>query len=128
MNYLLDTHVLIWYAEGDEKLPERIKSLILDPNNSVFISYVSIWEMAIKISLGKLVAQFSLTEWETLLQGEGFLNLPMSFKHFEQLLTLPFHHNDPFDRLLIAQAIAEDLTIISHDSRFSSYPVFLEAF
>lgn len=128
MDYLLDTHTLIWYAEGDTKLPERIREIILDRNNSIFISYASIWEMSIKISIGKLKVKFSLQEWGALLQAEGVLSIPLGLKHFEQLLALPFHHNDPFDRLLIAQAISENLTIITHDSRFSSYPVQLEAF
>jgi len=84
--------------------------------------------MAIKISLGKLEVLFSVPEWEKLLKTEGFSILPLAFNHFELLLTLPFHHNDPFDRLLIAQALGENMSVITHDSRFKSYAVSIELF
>jgi PIN domain nuclease of toxin-antitoxin system len=128
MTYLLDTHTLIWYAEGDPKLPNRIRKLILDPENSIFISYASIWEMSIKLSLGKLKVMLPISGWEKLLLEEGFQFLSFSFHHFETLSGLPFHHNDPFDRLLISQAISEDIVLITHDSRFSDYNAKLELF
>lgn len=128
MNYLIDTHALIWYAEGDKRLPNRIKDLIVDRNNTVYYSHASIWEMAIKISIDKLAVQITLPAWEALLLANGFTLLPLQFKHFEHLLSLPFHHNDPFDRLLLAQALAEDFIIITHDKQFSKYPVLIEGF
>ncbi|NUQ23437.1 MAG: type II toxin-antitoxin system VapC family toxin [Saprospiraceae bacterium] len=128
MNYLIDTHALIWYAEGDKRLPNRIKDLIVDLNNTVYYSHASIWEMAIKISIDKLAVQITLPAWEALLLANGFTLLPLQFKHFEHLLSLPFHHNDPFDRLLLAQALAEDFIIITHDKQFSKYPVLIEGF
>lgn len=128
MNYLIDTHALIWYAEGDKQLPSRIKDLIVDRNNTVYYSHASIWEMAIKISIDKLAVQITLPAWEALLLANGFTLLPLQFKHFEHLLSLPFHHNDPFDRLLLAQALAEDFIIITHDKQFSKYPVLIEGF
>jgi PIN domain nuclease of toxin-antitoxin system len=82
--------------------------------------------MTIKISIGKLVVQFTLPEWEALLTAHGFSFIPLKFEHFEHLLTLPFHHNDPFDRLMKAQAISENYVIITQDAKFSSYPVALE--
>jgi PIN domain nuclease of toxin-antitoxin system len=128
MNYLIDTHALIWYAEGDKRLPNRIEDLIVDRNNTVYYSHVSIWEMAIKISIDKLTVQVTLPAWEALLMANGFSLLPLHFKHFDHLLSLPFHHNDPFDRLLLAQALAEDFAIITHDKQFSKYPVLIESF
>ncbi len=128
MKYLLDTHVLIWFAEGDNRLPLQIRSIILDQNNSIFVSYASIWEMAIKISLGKLIVQFKMPEWESMLNEKGFSIISLNFQHFQHLINLPFHHSDPFDRLLIAQAAEEDFTIITHDAIFKHYDVLLEAF
>lgn len=128
MKYLLDTHVLIWYGEGNPLLPGHIRKIILDPQNHIFVSHASIWEMAIKMSLGKMTLTVQLPDWEHLLQQKGFAPLLTSFQHFQELLTLPFHHQDPFDRLLIAQAIAEDFTVITHDSKFRPYQVKLEFF
>jgi PIN domain nuclease of toxin-antitoxin system len=128
MNYLLDTHALIWYGEGSARLPQRIRAIIADPQNQIFVSHSSIWEMAIKMSLGKLTLTLQLPDWENLLRQKGFTPLLTSFRHFEELLLLSFHHQDPFDRLLIAQAIAEDFTIITHDPKFHPYPVKLEFF
>lgn len=128
MKYLLDTHVLIWYAMGDKRLPEHIRSIILDVENEMWVSAASIWEMTIKSSLGKLEVHFTLPEWEAILQENYFDLLPNSFLHFEVLRNLPFFHNDPFDRLILAQAIAENCTLITHDRQFQLYPVNLEFF
>jgi len=128
MNYLLDTHVLIWYAEGNLRLPERIRAIIADKSNTIFVSHATIWEMTIKMALKKLDMLLTLSEWEARLAEQQFISLSTNFEHFSALFTLPQHHQDPFDRLLIAQAIAEDLTIITHDSRFAQYPVRLEIF
>ncbi len=128
MNYLLDTHILIWYAEGDSQLPERIRNLILDPGNTVFVSHASIWEMTIKISIGKLKVKFTLPEWEELLDKNGFSICRPEFRHFETLLRLPWHHNDPFDRILIAQGIVENYTIITRDQNFKAYSAALAYF
>lgn len=94
----------------------------------MFVSHAAIWEMTIKYSLGKLALEHSLSEWENLLLQNHFDLLPSTFRHFETLASLPFHHQDPFDRLMIAQAIAENFTLISHDPKFSMYPVRLEVF
>lgn len=77
MDYLIDTHALIWYAQGDKRLPEHIKKIILAEHNSIFVSYAAIWEMTIKISIGKLVVQFTLPEWEALLTAHGFSFIPL---------------------------------------------------
>lgn len=128
MKYLIDTHVLIWFSEDDKRLPARIKSIIENDLSEIFVSHATIWEMAIKISLGKLKLRYSLAEWEEVLMKNSLELLPNSFRHYQILLSLPLHHQDPFDRLIIAQAIAEDFTVISHDPKFSTYPVKLETF
>ncbi len=128
MNYLIDTHVLIWFGETDPQLPARIRNIIEDTDNNIFVSHAAIWEMSIKMSLGKLQVTYSLDEWEGFLRENDFLMLPSTFQHFQTLLTLPFHHQDPFDRLMIAQAIAEDFTLITHDPKFKEYPVPLKFF
>lgn len=128
MNYLLDTHALIWFVEADTHLPQRIRVLISDPANTIWVSHVSIWEIAIKTSLSKLQLSLSLAALEQFLVEKEFSILPTRFPHFENLLSLPYHHTDPFDRLLIAQSIAEDFTAVTHDGRFQAYPVKLEFF
>ena len=128
MKYLLDTHTLIWFGEGNDKLPIRIRELILDPSNLIFISHASIWEMTIKVSLGKLVLEHALTDWEELLAKNHISTIVSAFSHFDVLKSLPYHHNDPFDRMIIAQAISEEFTIITHDSKFQLYTAKLEYF
>jgi len=125
MKYLIDTHVLIWFAEGNSQLPLPIQQLISSPENDIFVSHVCFWEIAIKISIGKLKMTKSLSELGASLQENGFSALSTKLQHFEVLMSLPFHHQAPFDRLIIAQAIGEDMTIISHDAQFQSYPVRL---
>lgn len=128
MNYLIDTHVLIWFGETSSQLPVRIRHIIEETNNNIFVSHASIWEMAIKLSLGKLQMRNSLAKWEEFLHDSSFSILPASFRHYEALQKLPFHHNDPFDRLIIAQSIAEDFTILTHDQKFLAYPVQVDFF
>lgn len=89
----------------------------------VYVSKASLWEMAIKISLGKLEISISFEELEVYLEENEFAVLDYNFEHLKTLLTLPFHHSDPFDRLIISQAITDDLRIITHDEAFNNYPV-----
>lgn len=116
--YLLDTHVLIWWLTQATELPIEIRRLIEDENKIFFVSIASAWEMAIKRNLGKLETPDDLEE---ALRQNQFQALPINFMHIEKLAVLPNHHRDPFDRMLIAQAISENLTIITHDSQFQSY-------
>jgi PIN domain nuclease of toxin-antitoxin system len=121
---LIDTHIFIWYIQNSERLPRSIVTLINDGKNDVLLSVASIWEMAIKQSTGKLnlgVPYASFIEEQMRLNNIELL--PIRLEHFEVITTLPFHHRDPFDRLLIAQAMVEDLIIVSADSMFSLYPV-----
>lgn len=122
MRYLIDTHVLIWYLNGDTDLSERYITLMHDPQNQLYISIVSIWEITIKLSLNKLDLTKSIKQIEEYILSKDYKVLNISFEHLKTLSELPHHHNDPFDRLLIAQAISENLTIISADRHFSAYP------
>jgi PIN domain nuclease of toxin-antitoxin system len=121
MRLLLDTHVLIWFLSKKPALSDETKALISDPGNKKFLSIASIWEMAIKASLGKLKLPLSIREIITEFQGAGGALLAISPEHALAVGNLPWHHRDPFDRMLIAQALYEDLTLVSHDSLFAKY-------
>jgi len=122
---LIDTHALIWYITGCKKLGREAISVISDQENTIFVSKASLWEMAVKISLGKLEIGISFDELELYLEENNFLILDFDFKHLKSLLNMPFHHSDPFDRLIIAQAIVEEMPIITNDRIFTNYPVHI---
>lgn len=123
MKLLLDTHILLWYLEGHPNLPEAQRLMIEDRRNQVAVSAASLWEMTIKVSIGKLELMDDLATIETALLQQGIQILHIQTTHLQRLLSLPFHHRDPFDRLIIAQALAEEMTLVSNDSAFSTYPV-----
>jgi PIN domain nuclease of toxin-antitoxin system len=124
---LLDTHALIWFLEGDPRLSSRAKDIIGSSNFKVFVSIASLWEIAIKNSVGKLgLSRPFEALFPAALDQNSFALLPISIAHLEEVARLPFHHRDPFDRLLIAQARVESLPLITIDSAFSSYPVQIE--
>ena len=123
MKLLLDTHILLWYLEGHPNLPETQRQQIEDRRNQVAVSAVSLWEMTIKIAIGKLALMDDLATIESTLLRQGILILPIQTTHLQRLLSLPFHHRDPFDRLIIAQALAEEMTLVSDDAAFAAYPV-----
>ncbi len=125
MKLLLDTHILLWYLDDNANLstPQRVQ--IEDRRNQVAVSAVSLWEITIKVSIGKLELIDDITTVENTLRQQGIEILPIQTAHLQQLLSLPFHHRDPFDRLIIAQALAEEMTLVSNDSAFSAYPVSL---
>jgi PIN domain nuclease of toxin-antitoxin system len=118
MNLLLDTHVLIWWDEG-RRLTNAARRAI-EAADSVYVSAASVWEIAIKIGLGRLRATRTV---EQAAEESGFLELPITFRHAERLAGLPAHHRDPFDRLLIAQADIEGLTLVTRDPVFERYTV-----
>ena len=124
MKLLLDTHTLLWFIAGSASLSAYTRSLIEDVSNEKFVSIVSIWETAIKVSIGKmsLSAPFDVL-FPRQLQINGFDLLPVKIEHTSVITTLPFHHRDPFDRLLIAQAIDEKLALVSIDDVFDAYGV-----
>jgi PIN domain nuclease of toxin-antitoxin system len=124
MKVLLDTHAFLWFVLGDAKLSSNARHAIEDPDNEKLVSPASYWEIAIKISLNK----YTLSQpYEAFMQkgiaGNGFSILPIEVQHTAALTTLPFHHRDPFDRLLIAQASVENIPVISGDAAFAAYPV-----
>lgn len=125
MKLLLDTHILLWYLEGHPNLPETQRQQIEDRRNQVAVSAVSLWEMTIKIAIGKLELMDDLATVENTLLQQGIRILPIQTAHLQRLLGLPFHHRDPFDRLIIAQALAEEMTLVSDDAAFAAYPVSL---
>ncbi len=124
MRILLDTQIFIWWADNPEKLSNSVLSALADDSNDLHLSVASVWEMQIKIRLGKLKVSLPLAELVHSQQAANDINiLPVTLPHVLALETLPFHHKDPFDRLLIAQSIEEVATIISVDPQFASYPV-----
>ncbi len=126
MNYLLDTHALIWFLEGNEyQLPKHVVNQLIIPENNVFASIVSFWEMAIKLQINKLSLPNSLEEMMEKLDEAGLKLLPLNFEHITNLKSLPLHHRDPFDRLIISQAQVKNLTLVSKDRAFKSYSVKL---
>jgi PIN domain nuclease of toxin-antitoxin system len=118
VNLLLDTHVLIWWDEG-RRLAAEARRAIADAD-SVYVSAASAWEVAIKTGLGRLRPIRTL---EQAVDESGFLELPVTFRHAERVGKLPPHHRDPFDRLLIAQADVEELTLVTRDAVFARYGV-----
>ena len=123
MNFLIDTHVLLWYLEGNSSLPRTIRTEIDNSENNIFISVASFWELAIKLVSGKIDTKITLAQIEEDIVTREFEVLNISFQHLDTLMGLPKVHGDPFDRLIIAQAITESLTIISIDRHFKDYPV-----
>ncbi len=121
MRLLLDTHALLWWL-ADEGLSSRTRDAIADPANLVAVSAASAWEIAIKKALGKLTA---LDDLEQQVHAGGFVPLPINIAHGIAAGQLARHHDDPFDRMLIAQALAEGLTIVTRDKRFEDYGVAL---
>ncbi|GAB3181099.1 type II toxin-antitoxin system VapC family toxin [Telluribacter humicola] len=123
MKYLLDTHTLLWFLEGDTSLSQIAIELIENEEHIKYISIASIWEISIKHSLGKLLLTKELRELFAELLLTEIQVLPISFNHILRLNSLDFHHRDPFDRLIIAQGQEEGLTIITKDAIFSEYEV-----
>ncbi len=124
MNLLLDTHAFIWFSEGDDKLSSSAQQLISDPLNLVHLSLVSVWELQIKTQLGKLTLDNELSNAiEIQVSQNNIQLLPIELKHILQPSNLEDHHRDPFDRLLVAQAQSESMSIITNDNKVKQYQV-----
>jgi PIN domain nuclease of toxin-antitoxin system len=123
MKILLDTHIFLWFLDEVEKLSEPALVAILEPKNEKYISIVSAWELAIKINLGKLTFEGGVAHFFTMIEENGFELLPVKKDHIKHLETLPLLHRDPFDRLLIASAMAEEMHLISSDSNILRYDI-----
>ena len=124
MNYLLDTHTLLWITTEDSKLSENAKDLYLNNENEILLSMASIWELAIKSSINKISFDTTLEDYiEQHVRSNNIKILDIELSHVIRVENLPFHHRDPFDRLIIAQAIEEKLPIISKDNFFDKYDI-----
>lgn len=124
MTLLLDTHAFLWWVEGAPALGRRARAAVSNPDNEVFLSVASCWELAIKLSLGKLRLTQSLERFiPEQLTRNGFALLGIEFRHVARVAGLPFHHRDPFDRVLVAQALVDELAIVSADGVFRKYGV-----
>jgi PIN domain nuclease of toxin-antitoxin system len=125
MQYLVDTQSFIWFVEDDAKLPARIRILMENADSQLIISIASLWEMTIKMSLGKLVLSGDIEVMLDKVIANGFTILPIEPKHLIILSTLDFIHRDPFDRIIISQSISDGIPIISSDDIFRQYPIGL---
>jgi PIN domain nuclease of toxin-antitoxin system len=123
MNLLLDTHTLIWFFNGDILLSEKAKRSIIEIQHRKFVSIVSVWEIAIKISLNKLTFDGKTKGFLDLINNNGFELLSIDKNYILELEILPFIHRDPFDRLLIATAISENMHIVTADTNIQKYSV-----
>lgn len=124
MRLLIDTHALIWFCEGNPALSANARAVMEDDANERFISHATTWEVAIKLALGKIHLQVGYDVFfPGVLAANGFELLPSTWDHYRELIPLPRHHGDPFDRLMIAQARVEKLTIVTCDPHFPPYSV-----
>ena len=123
MRYLLDTHAILWFLAKDNSLSSNAKEII-EQNKSVYVSIASLWEISIKFSIKKL--DILLPDMSIFIDQyikNSFTILPITPQHIEEVSTLPFIHRDPFDRMLVAQAKVEDMTLITHDQYIPQYPI-----
>lgn len=122
MRVVIDTHVFLWWVEGDRVLPARARAALADRQNECLLSMASVWELAIKASLGKIRFATSVQRYVTEhIANNGFRLLDIQLHHVGRVESLDFHHSDPFDRLLIAQALEENLPIVTADKIFGKY-------
>ena len=120
MGYLVDTHIFIWCLSNDKKLSNKAQKIIKDPDNNIYVSTASLWEISIKNASGKLSLKTTLAEMVSL---SGFEVIPIMLPHVLQIGKLPLYHKDPFDRMLIAQAKAENLNLITTDLKIKKYDI-----
>jgi len=123
MEYLLDTHAVLWFFNGDNKLPDSVKNIMEDPKHIKYVSIASAWEVGIKISIGKLEFPENTKGFIYQIKKHGFVMLPISENSIIESETLPLLHRDPFDRLFIATAISTHMTFISGDQNIAQYDV-----
>ncbi len=125
MRILIDTHILIWHLEDDAHLSLARSEIIADPDNEILFSIASLWEIAIKLSRGKLAISKSIDDVVAYIEGSTSILFAIAPEHLIHVASLPFHHKDPFDRLIIAQSLVENIPILTSDSNFSAYGVEL---
>jgi PIN domain nuclease of toxin-antitoxin system len=121
---LIDTHALLWWLAGDEALSKAARAAISDDSNAIFVSTASVWEIATKHRLGKLPGIAAIAaDLEAIVTDQGFIGLPISLRHGQVAGALPGPHRDPFDRMLMAQAILDRLVLVSNEKSFDAYGV-----
>jgi len=124
MRVLLDTHALLWLITGDARLSETARNIYLNSENALYFSIISLWEICIKKSLEKISLK---NGWLETIRDEMKINaiqwLAVEIGHCAKVIDLPFHHRDPFDRILVAQSMVEDLVILTRDNRFAAYGI-----
>lgn len=123
MTLLLDTHAFLWFQAGDRRLSRKVRAAMEAPDAELVLSAAVAWEMAIKTSLGRLRLPETVDGYLAEKVGQGYRVLPVSWTHAARVEALPWHHRDPFDRLLASQALAEDLTLVTRDPVFKRYGV-----
>lgn len=121
MRLLVDTHLLLWAIASSRRLPKEARQLFEAPDNELFYSAASLWEIAIKASLGRASFLVDITGLQSTLAEMEFEELPVRGVHAEQVARLPFHHRDPFDRMLVAQSLVEPLVLITNDEALAPY-------
>jgi len=125
MNYLLDTHTLIWFLSGDTELSVKARKAIEAESSNIFVSIASIWEIAIKVNLGRLDLKITFNQLRNEIEKNGFELLPITFNDILSLNELPMIHRDPFDRIIISQSLSNNFMLISKDKTFKSYQIKL---
>jgi PIN domain nuclease of toxin-antitoxin system len=118
MRLLLDTHTFLWWLENSPRLPRRFHAAVAEPANHVFVSAVTVWEIAIKRRTGRIVFSGGIAEE---IRSQGFQPLPIAIQHAEAVEQLPIFHRDPFDRMLVAQAMAEEMILLTVDAQIIKY-------
>jgi len=123
VNLLLDTHIALWAVEDNPRLSQAARTLILDPSATLYVSVVSLWEIATKHSLGRgpEAMPMPVADAKRFFEASGFVILPVASAHVLTLESLPRHHDDPFDRLLVATALTEPYRLLTHDARLAAY-------
>jgi len=123
MKYLLDTHVVLWAAENSPLLSDKVKAVILDENAEKFVSIASAWEIAIKLGTQKLHLDGGLPEFFRMIDCNGFITLSVEREYLQLITQLPDFHKDPFDRLIVATAITENMTLVTVDENIQKYNI-----
>jgi PIN domain nuclease of toxin-antitoxin system len=123
MSYLLDTHIILWLAENSAKLTQPVKMVLTDQNIEKYVSIVSAWEVEIKLAIKKLAIEGGIDEFFRIIEENGFELIGVEKEFVQQLAKLPLHHSDPFDRMLIATSLAENMTLVSADRNIHQYDV-----
>jgi PIN domain nuclease of toxin-antitoxin system len=123
MNLILDTHVFLWYLQDDDQLTPPIANILESTENKLYLSIASLWEIAIKLGIGKLELEYSFDDLQDALNQFDIQILPIEFPDTRQYLDLPLHHRDPFDRILVSQSLRHGFTLVSRDAVLDAYNI-----